>query len=337
MNDATNTPKLNSIQEIFCKKHIKNFSVNKWEISIAGNAGSDRRFIRLRPFENKTKSTILILWTSDDGDWKRFLTINQEISSILPILPKIYATDEINGFILEEDCGYNTVKDYCMQKVNGPNILETYKKVLDSLIKWQNIDLTENSMISTRRLDREMLLWETDYFATHCVKEFFNLENLITPKWEQERQALATNVSALPLVCLHRDFQSENVLLHNNEIKFVDYQGARLGPAEYDLASLLFDPYATFLNTEMRYLLLDYYRNKSKTELTKHTFHIAAIQRLVQALGAYGNLSLNKNKLRYKQYIPIALKLLLNILETEDNYPEFKNIVGECIKKSSKI
>jgi aminoglycoside/choline kinase family phosphotransferase len=323
---------LNTEQISFCKQNIEGFEVDKWTFSVAGNAGSDRTFIRLTHRENSKNSNILVKWNCEDEDWDRFLIINKEFSAFKPILPEIYSTDEKCGLILEEDCGVETIHFLCNKKNNAPYIIEIYKKIIDSLIFWHTIPLKDKSVIAKRRLDKAMLLWETDYFALHCVNEYFNLEKLLTEKWEQERYALAADVSALPLVCIHRDFQSENVLLHNNIIKFVDYQGARLGPAEYDVASLLFDPYASYLTSQMRYSLFDYYRKQRGITLSRHSFHIAAIQRLAQALGAYGNLYLHKEKLRYKEFIPSALRLLLNILETEEEYPEFRYIVGQCLE-----
>lgn len=335
MDNVHSTINLTIDQINFCKQSITNFDIDNWTISIAGNAGSDRTFVRLMNCENNNESNILVQWNSRDEDWDRFLTINEEFSSFSPILPQIYATDARSGLILEEDCGAATIYSLCNKKSTAPDITEIYKKVLDSLILWHTIPFKYKSIIAKRRLDEVMLLWETDYFALHCVSEYFHLDTLLTKEWEEERQSLAADVSALPLVCLHRDFQSENVLLHNNAVKFVDYQGARLGPAEYDVASLLFDPYASYLNAKMRYSLLDYYRQKRGIVLKKHAFHLAALQRLAQALGAYGNLYLNKGKLRYKEFIPVALRLLSGILETEEAYPVFRYIVRQCLEKAN--
>ena len=160
------------------------------------------------------------------------------------------------------------------------------------------------------------------------------LQTLLNQDWEVERENLADKAASLPLVCLHRDFQSENIVLHNGALKFVDYQGARLGAAEYDLASLLFDPYVSVLNDDLRNRLFDYYVQTSGRSVTRETFCTAAIQRLCQALGAYGNLSLHKNKEHYKQFIPLALFQLLPLLDETQDYPQLKQIIKKCCSKA---
>ncbi len=268
-------------------------------------------------------------------DWDRFFKIYDEISSTLLLLPEIYAYDNKHSLILEEDCGFFTLKDFTKDNNSLGSIKKVYQNVIDALIYWHAIKAEKNSTIASRTLNKEMLLWETSYFANHCVSEYFGLDKLLTSHWEDERQRLADEVAALPLVCIHRDFQSENIMIKNKRIKFVDYQGARLGPAEYDVASLLFDPYVSILDEKTRNELLDYYNNKNSSLLSVHTLHIAALQRLCQALGAYGNLSLHKGKRKYKKYITPALNNLFNILRNDDQYPCLKKIVDECLKRTN--
>ena len=123
-------------------------------------------------------------------------------------------------------------------------------------------------------------------------------------------------------------------MLYRGTIRFVDYQGARLGAAEYDIASLLFDPYVSMLNNDIRYQILDYYITKSGRPVTRDTFHSAAVQRLAQALGAYGNLSLHKGKDSYREYIPPALNLLSQVLTKDNRFPAMRSIVEECYKRT---
>ncbi len=330
MNQQKEIAELTPAQIDFCKRHLSGFDPHTWETTVAGKAGSDRSFLRISATEGTDRSWILILWDSNDSDWDRFLTLHKEISRQSTLLPEIFAADEAHGLILEEDCGVYTLKEFCTAEKDSEEIIPVYKQVCDALITWQDIALNECVMLSSRALDKEMFLWETDYFATHCVSEYFGRDALLSMEWDRERNRLAEEVAALPLVCLHRDFQSENIMLYRGTIRFVDYQGARLGSAEYDIASLLFDPYVSVLNTEIRYQILDYYIAESGRSLTRNTFHIAALQRLMQALGAYGNLSLHKGKESYRDYILPALALLLQVLEKVDRFPVMQNIVNEC-------
>lgn len=337
-----NTPvpiSLTPAQVTFCEKHIPDFKRQGWHIGVAGNAGSDRNFIRIASVSDTTFSRILVVWDSHDQDWQRFQTINSDISRFLPLLPVIYAQDETHGLLLVEDCGYYTLKEYCLNN-NDPAVLEDiYKKVLHALIHWQAVDTQKTEHLSSRVLDRTVFLWETDYFAVNCVQDYCGLDSMLTGKWEEERNRLADAAAALPLVCLHRDFQSENIIIQDGgTIKFVDYQGARLGPAEYDLASLLFDPYMfSFLNDSLRYSFLDYYIGHSRVSVSYDTFRIAAMQRLMQALGAYGRLSLHKGKDHYRQYVSPALTLLYGVAQKVHDFPNITRIAQECLNRIQQL
>jgi hypothetical protein len=330
-NQITLTP----AQTDFCKKEISGFNEHTWHVSIAGKAGSDRSFIRLAPKGGPGPSRILVLWDSHDSDWERFIAINNDVAEKVPsLLPEIYATDNTHGLILEEDCGEHRLKEHCLGGHNKTMLLMVYQQVLDALIVWQHIPVDASHAIASRKLDTAMYLWETEYFAAHCVSEYFGLDTMLTKEWHHERESLAREVAGLPMVYLHRDFQSENIMLHDTGIMFVDYQGARLGAAEYDLASLLFDPYVSVITDEMRHTLLAYYNGRCRKKISLHTFHIAAMQRLAQACGAYGNLSLHKGKVQYREFIPRALRQLNSILRQEERFPIFQAITAACITKT---
>jgi aminoglycoside/choline kinase family phosphotransferase len=181
-------------------------------------------------------------------------------------------------------------------------------------------------------MNEEMFLWESEYFATHCVTEFFGLERMLDTAWHRQQAAIALSCASYEQVIIHRDFQSENILIHNGHIRFVDYQGARSGPAGYDVASLLQDPYVRVINPQMHERLLHYFRT-SCHPLSLEEYWQCAMQRLMQALGAYANLSLHKGKERYRAFIPVALRRLHHICEQSPRYTQLGNIVGECLNK----
>jgi len=180
-------------------------------------------------------------------------------------------------------------------------------------------------------MDREMFLWESGYFAKHCVAEFFAKSALLTRHWEEERARMAQAAAALDKTFIHRDFQSENILIHDQKIRFVDFQGARLGPPHYDAASLLYDPYVTQLDEIAFERLLECYLAKQDNPAGKDEFYICAAQRLMQALGAYGNLSINRGKPHYSKFIPVALKRLSAVFERLPEYPAMAEVVRGCV------
>ncbi|MCL2688664.1 MAG: phosphotransferase [Chitinispirillia bacterium] len=325
------TTELTSAQIDFLSLALPDFNISEWKAELAGQAASARRFFRL---SRAAQSYILIEWDSADEDWPRFLGIESELSFLVPFLPCIYASDPRGGFILEEDLGEVTLKQFCADNAGDITVIEKmYRKVTGALRAWQNLDTSASSIITSRSMDKEMFLWESGYFAEHCVSGFFHKENILTADWEEERIKMAAHAGALAKTFIHRDFQSENILIHNDKIRFVDFQGARLGPPHYDAASLFFDPYINQLNDASINNLLDYYLVKKDDQAEKDNFYLCAAQRLMQALGAYGNLSLNKGKPHYKQFIPTALQRLSKVFEHLPDYPVMADVVNECLKE----
>jgi N-acetylmuramate 1-kinase len=323
--------KLTPAQIQFLEKNISGFNPSEWSVSDAGYAGSDRRFLRIARKQNGNESYILVLWNSKDNDWERFLTIQKELAGAIPFLPKIFASDSIHGLIIEEDLGDMTLKS-CSQGL-PENFEHLYQSVIDALVHWQGINMLASTVIASRSMDLEVFLWESHYFAQHCVTEFYGCDSLLTSDWEKERTHIALEASAFPKVYIHRDFQSENILIHKNAVRFVDFQGARLGPAGYDLASLLFDPYVPQLENGMSEKLFEYYQKKTGHSMSAESFYLCALQRLMQALGAYGNLSIHKGKERYREFIPVAVSRCIKIVKKLPRFPQLQTILYACRDK----
>jgi aminoglycoside/choline kinase family phosphotransferase len=320
-------PLLTPAQIEFLRNSIPSFSSEDWEIELAGRAASQRCFYRVH---SHSSSYILMVWDSRDEDWPRFLGIQSDLSHCISFLPGIFTHDTRHGLILEEDLGSVTLKNF--SRINcKEDVVKAYRNVLDALCVWQSIDKAASGFISARSMDLETFLWETSYFARFCVKDFCGCENLLDSAWELERARLAGEAVSLEKTYIHRDFQSENVMIHNGKVRFVDFQGARLGPPQYDTASLLFDPYIGILDDKLIDELFKYYSDKTGGGKDGYrAFYICAAQRLMQALGAYGNLSIHKGKDWYREYIPIALIRLQNVLESLGDFPAILKVVFSC-------
>jgi N-acetylmuramate 1-kinase len=119
---------------------------------------------------------------------------------------------------------------------------------------------------------------------------------------------------------VHRDFQSQNIIVRAGHAHLIDFQGMRPGLAEYDLASLLFDPYVRLSPVE-REGLWSYYRQRrglrSATEM-QETLRLCAMQRLMQALGAYGFLGLVQGNRQFLAHVPTALDSLCKVVAETD-------------------
>jgi len=123
-------------------------------------------------------------------------------------------------------------------------------------------------------------------------------------------------------------------MVHAGGPRIIDYQGARLAPPAYDIASVLWDPYHR-LDDGMRERLLAYYLDgmKAGTAFDETAFRESLVacrlQRHMQALGAYGFLSEVKGKTYFLKHVPEALRLLReDAAAVRGDYPELARLIA---------
>jgi len=108
-------------------------------------------------------------------------------------------------------------------------------------------------------------------------------------------------------------------MIAGERIGIIDWQGGRLGPLGYDLASLLIDPYASLPSRTRdevyhHYLSLFGEDGKDWLEPFEKQFPYLAIQRNLQILGAFSFLSKKMKKSYFEKYIPPGLETLHHLL-----------------------
>ncbi|MBS0658070.1 MAG: phosphotransferase [Verrucomicrobia bacterium] len=182
--------------------------------------------------------------------------------------------------------------------------------------------------------DEALYRWEQDYFFDHCLGAALRerldagavTELRGLPVWGE----IANELAGYPRRLVHRDFQSQNILLHHGRAMLIDFQGLRAGLPEYDLASLLYDPYVQLTGSE-RAELLDFYTTLTPVvPITARRFTLCALQRLVQALGAYGFLGLQRGKPAFLAHIPAALASVTS-LEIDGLSPHLAEVLGPAL------
>lgn len=237
----------------------------------------------------------------------------------LPV-PEIYRSDLSTGRFILEDMGEISLQQKATQDKNRVHL---YKQIIEILIRLQmeGADGFNRAWTcQTERYDRSVMRpLESDYFreAFLCIylgrkKEWPELEGPFDHVAEMASRAKNE-------FFLHRDFQSRNIYLSNNRIGILDWQGGRIGPLAYDLASLLIDPY-TALTIRERDQVFQYYINLLQDIDPEgigpflESFPYLAIQRNLQILGAFSYLTKVKKKAHFEPYISLALKSLYGLL-----------------------
>ena len=156
--------------------------------------------------------------------------------------------------------------------------------------------------------DASLYRWEQEYFAEHLIGRHLGLDAASFLS-QPELQAMASWLAGLPRVPVHRDCQSQNIMLHAGAAWLIDFQGMRYGRKEYDMASLIYDPYMQLSETE-RDELLQLWQKMEGAPLDMGIYSACAMQRLMQALGAFANIGYNQQRDWYLNLIPAGLAAL---------------------------
>ncbi len=292
------------------------------EVDPIVKGGSDRHFYRLVWPKEAHPGMVLMVYTLARRDNPKFVPATHRLAAHAVRVPQIYAFDEHKLCVWLQDLGHDDLHAHRDRPWEARRPL--YEATLREGAKIHDIQESSLSKVDLTVLeppfDEALYEWEQEYFLTHFVQGHL-VRDWKSGQFAPAHEALKTLRKRLanePRCLVHRDFQSQNVLLQEGNAWLVDYQGLRPGLAEYDLASLLFDPYVT-LSRDERYELLDFYAGLRNLDgrLLKERFLLCAAQRLMQALGAYGNLSRNQGKPQFKQHIPAAVANLIQVCAAE--------------------
>jgi len=309
--------------------HFPRFDVDEIKITPIEKGGSDRKFYRVRC--SAEQSLILVKYNRDREENRHYVEIAQFLEAHEIRAPRIYHHDADEGLIWLEDLGESD-----LFSSRGESWLVRrafYGAALDEVRKLHQ--LAESVCIEMRQhlpaeFNAALYLWEQSYFFENCIGRYFNIEQAKATEVSQlpALAKIGETLAELPRVLVHRDFQSQNILIRNGQAYLIDFQGMRPGLAQYDLASLLYDPYVDLTEAE-RNELLEHYCGEKPTGDFLSTLQLCAMQRLMQALGAYGFLGLVKGHEHFLQHIPKAVNSLREVVAQIDGLELFKNLLLE--------
>jgi aminoglycoside/choline kinase family phosphotransferase len=297
---------------------IKDF---RWQ-SIPAD-GSTRRFWRISIPTSET--TYIAMENAPTTPFQKrenlaYLEIGKHLFKKGMPIPEIYRVDLITGRFIMEDMGDTSLQECVAQlKERAP----LYQKIIEILIHLQmeGADGFNRAWTcQTERYDRSVMRrYESDYFREAFLSTYLGLERDLSVLDGPFDHLAGMASKAGNLFFLHRDFQSRNIILSNDKIGILDWQGGRLGPLGYDLASLLIDPY-TGLSIEEKDQVFQHYldllQSYERIEIGpfQEFFPYLAIQRNLQILGAFSYLTKVKKKTHFEAYISPALKSLHDLL-----------------------
>jgi len=302
------------------RMHFPRFDVDEEKIAPIEKGGSDRKFYRVRCSPEQT--LILVKYNLEREENRHYVQIAKFLTAHSIRAPKIYYHDPGEGLIWIEDLGEEDLFSYRRESWLVRRVF--YESALDEIARLHRLpDATSRAI--RRDLPAEfnaaLYLWEQNYFLENCLGRYFGMDEAQSRELASlpALHEIAERLTRLPRVLVHRDFQSQNILMRNGQAYLIDFQGMRPGLPEYDLASLLFDPYVDLSNAERTELIAYYHGRQTENGLTidgdfDDTLRFCAMQRLMQALGAYGFLGLVKRHKDFLQYISPAMKSLSAII-----------------------
>jgi aminoglycoside/choline kinase family phosphotransferase len=307
--------------------------------------GSDRRFYRL-----KGKEQLIIMVVPTAEEVKEYIRVQEHLLQCGVAVPEIYASSAEKKIVLMEDIGISSLCQIVPRAANQEAVEKLYERVLDSLIHLQisgNEGIEKCKPVFRRIFDKKVLRWESDYFRRSFLEELCGCPKKETERLEKDFQELANLLDDEPLYFMHRDFQSTNIFIKDERVRIIDFQSAHRGMLSYDLAALLRDAYVTLPEKTRRKLFHYYYAllkqhtdaYRSEKDFRK-VYVLSAIQRNMQALGAFSFLSMVKGKKWFLRAVPGALAYLQEGLDEAGGFKALRNTVhsariSECVQSMS--
>ena len=313
---------------------------------LIGTGGSDRLYFRM---QKESQNVIFMQCRDNDPDFERHIEYSRFFRKYSVPVPDLRETDPRSRTAVFEDLGDISLYSWLKCPREHEEIETMYRKVLDILIlihAGATEHVAECPLLENRIFDYAYLRWETDYFTENFLQRACRIPPETIAVLNNEFHRLATVVDSFRKTIIHRDFQSQNIMITGGHVpRVLDYQGARMAPPAYDVASMLWDPYSR-LDDALRERLLEYYvrkmtsanppqppiANREPEGITEDEFRESLLpcrlQRHMQALGAYGFLSGKRGKEYFLKHIPEGFRLLReDVALSEKIYPELYTVV----------
>jgi aminoglycoside/choline kinase family phosphotransferase len=273
---------------------------------------------------------------SEHGKDLDFLAVQRHLVQAKVDVPQVLDMEPSKGYILLEDLGDITLLRR-LQEVSSSDVeRHLYEKVIDSLIQLQVYASPERApgKLQSYNLffNHEKLMWEMNFTIEHFYQ--LHLKREISPADKKIMldglSEICTILAAEPTVLAHRDFHSRNIMVSDERLVMIDFQDARMGPAQYDLVSLLKDSYYQLEETQIANLL-QYYIARYEAASGKSVnadefvriFDLMSIQRNFKAIGSFASFLNRRGNATYLKYIGNTFE---NIRRTLLKYPHYSQL-----------
>lgn len=323
--------------------------------------GSSRSFHRIRYDDHD--SVVFMRYDHAREENNYYAAIAEFLSKIHVPVPRILAHDRLRGFIVMEDLGDRDLWYYRDESwIRRSAYYRATLSIAYRLHTFPVEDFPFDKVPLMEGFSLDLYRWERNYFVENFVHAVCDIK--LNPQdakdLEEELKSLSVRLDDAKPSLMHRDLQSQNVMICKDQPVFIDFQGMRVGNLFYDLGSLLYDPYVLLTEDERMELLFYYYQlsagdskdtlqndissgykvikvSQVKTDILRtdwtefqDRFLDASAQRLMQALGAYGFLGLKSGLLEFLAHIPKGIVNLVDSAARAKRLPLLKNLALKC-------
>ncbi len=283
-------------------------------------SGSDRIYFRIYSGED----TLIATYNLNQKETQTFIYFSNHFRKAGLPVPEILAVNNDNTIYIQEDLGTESLLNQ-LEKFGHTDLpYSLFQKSLSALARIQikgDEGLDYNWCLTAKEFGKQAILSDLLYF------KYYFLDTLQLP---YDKQAMLDDFDALSTYLtrtqykyfMFRDFQSRNIIVRDEEVNFIDFQGGMKGALQYDVASLLWQAKAE-LSEEWKDQLLEYYMDEVDQLLDEPVDRITFVSqyngyvliRLLQVMGAYGFRGLFERKAHFLASIPLALRNLKFFLE----------------------
>ena len=306
---------------------FSNQPVLQLECRLLKGDASDRKYYRatylLKTSPDRLRSIVIMQLARLEPE-PNFNCIQKFLKKMDIPVPDILRFDAERGLIFLVDCGDTHLVDKI--EAEPKNIVYWYQKAIEIIVAFHTRateNLTPDCPAKNLFFDEEKLMWEMDFMLEHYVHGM--LKNVLSfDEKNKTREALGTLCKSLSdqnRVFTHRDYHSRNIMIHNDKLKVIDFQDARMGPCQYDLVSLLKDSYIV-IEESVRKELLEYYiecmqgyGREIKRDSFYKIFDWMSVQRNLKAIGTFAYQAKILGNDRYLQYVEPTLEYVRKTLE----------------------
>jgi N-acetylmuramate 1-kinase len=258
----------------------------------------------------------------------------------LPV-PEIHDVDALSGVIVQEDLGDSQLRR--VFEASSDDEREAHVEHAISLIADIQAAtpraFARNSIASRLAFDEAKLSWEMDFFMQHFFGSLRRekLKHAEEAELRAELNDVAAELSARPRVLCHRDFHASNLMLDKKgRLRIIDHQDARMGPASYDLVSLLLDRQTSVPSlAEVRERRLFFLEERLKRGLAPidpdefaREFRLMTVQRCLKATGTFSyQTGVAGRGEVYLQFIEPMLLIVLQAVEWLNRFPTLNAVL----------